>query len=403
MLRFAVLIVVVIVYGSLFPFDFRAAGGLFDAVGHLLHAWPDRTSFPDLIANVLLYMPLGFSVACAARPRIGWPAAFVIATMLGASLSICVELIQHFLPSRTTDLSDVLWNTVGVILGATGGTFAAHSVRGHGARVLRVADPIALLLAGAWIADRLWPFAPVLDVSHVKNALKPLLLHPQLVPADVLRHGTCWLAFAALLQAALPGPWSRMFAVGAMIGGPFVALIIVGRTITASSVVGAALAIAAWYLLSRRSPTATARAISVLLVATILCVGLAPYTLMDTPRPFDWIPFRAFVDGSILAASAAFLTKAFLYGTAVWAMARAGLGLAVSGGSLAALLVAIGWAQTYLPGRSAGITDGAIAVCMTLAIYFVRMPEPFVPEGTRLLARHARGAVAAPERTTARS
>jgi hypothetical protein len=118
--------------------------------------------------------------------------------------------------------------------------------------------------------------------------------------------------------------------------------------------------------------------LAILLTATILGVGLAPYGFAEIPRQFDWIPFRAFVDSSILAASGAFLTKSFLFGAAVWAAARSGLGLVIGGGSVTLLLLAVGWAQTYLPGRSGGITDAAIALCMILAMYFLR-PSPRGP------------------------
>jgi hypothetical protein len=234
---------------------------------------------------------------------------------------------------------------------------------------------MAFLLAGAWIADRLWPFVPTLDIDHIKDALKPLLLHPVLVPVEVLRHGACWLAFAALLHAGLPGRLSRALAFSAMFAGPFASLALEGRVISASSVLGAGLAIVAWWPLSRHSATAIARWLAILLAATVVVVGLAPFAFSEAPRHFDWIPFRGYMDSSILGASRAFLAKAFLFGSAVWASWRAGLGLIASGATVSGLLLAVGWAQTYLPAQPAGITDALIALCMTLAIQSFSTPR----------------------------
>jgi VanZ family protein len=374
MLRFAALVALAVIYGSLYPFDFHAGGGLAAALTQLLAAWPQRVSRADLIANVLLYAPLGFALAAAQAPRWGRPAALAAAVGLGAALSLAVELAQHFLPARSVSLIDVVCDTAGATAGGLCGTLTSGGGARARLRGLRTADPMALLLAATWIADRLWPFVPTLDISQIKSALKPLVLYPRLVPADVLRHGTCWLAFAVLLQASFPGRASRTALVAIMLAGPFAAVAIVGRTVSASAVLGAALACAAWLVLASRPEKAVARTLALLMAATILSVGLAPYTFMETQRPFGWVPFRGFIDGSMLAATSAFLTKVFLFGVAVWSAARAGLGLAAAGGLVGALLLAVGWAQTYLPGRSAGATDAAIALALTFAIRWLRSP-----------------------------
>src|SRR3954464_3532947 len=51
----------VIVYGSLYPFDFRIPAGGDGAVIALLRSWKEMPSGRgDTVANVLLYMPLGW-------------------------------------------------------------------------------------------------------------------------------------------------------------------------------------------------------------------------------------------------------------------------------------------------------------------------------------------------------
>jgi hypothetical protein len=240
---------------------------------------------------------------------------------------------------------------------------------------------MAFLLAGTWIAGVLWPFSLALDLGHVGAAIEPLL-HPDLAPLEILRYGTCWLAFASLCQAAVPGQFSRTLAFIATLAGPFAALAVEGRTTTLASVLGAGLAVVTSLALSGRSAKASARWLAILLAATILGVGLAPYEFVDTSRQFDWIPFSDYLDSSILGASGALLTKAFLFGSLVWASSQAGLRLIVVGALVSGLLLAIGWAQMYLPGQSPGITDALIALCMTLATQFFRAPAHSVARTT---------------------
>lgn len=70
----------------------------------------------DVVANVLLFVPLGF-LWCYARPHAkrSRPMAVVI---LGAGLSVLIETTQLFESTRTTSPADVIANAVGALLGA---------------------------------------------------------------------------------------------------------------------------------------------------------------------------------------------------------------------------------------------------------------------------------------------
>lgn len=59
------LIIAVIVYGSLYPFEFRPISGIEPAALALLKSWKETPSRGDFIANVALYMPLGFFAVLA--------------------------------------------------------------------------------------------------------------------------------------------------------------------------------------------------------------------------------------------------------------------------------------------------------------------------------------------------
>ena len=102
----------------------RGRGGinLVPFVSHVkgIVAWVQGKGAPwllvDLVVNVLLFMPLtvvlarGFQLARGLR-------AFARPTIaLGCVGSLVIEVGQLFRPSRTTDITDVLLNSLGVIL-----------------------------------------------------------------------------------------------------------------------------------------------------------------------------------------------------------------------------------------------------------------------------------------------
>src|ERR1043166_4285366 len=97
----AAVIVAVILYGSLFPFQFRLHNFPGNPFSYLLSTWNEPGGRIDIIENVLIYIPVGFFVALALaerRHRI-W-----LATTIGVAMSICVELLQFYDRTREPSL-----------------------------------------------------------------------------------------------------------------------------------------------------------------------------------------------------------------------------------------------------------------------------------------------------------
>jgi len=98
-------VILLILYGSFFPWRFSGV-----PVGPVL-VWPRTLFSGDALLNFLLYLPVG---ACAyyvfsERRRM----RFILPVILAFTLSLFVELTQVFIPSRTSELSDLLMNTLG--------------------------------------------------------------------------------------------------------------------------------------------------------------------------------------------------------------------------------------------------------------------------------------------------
>jgi glycopeptide antibiotics resistance protein len=73
----------------------------------------------DGLLNFAGFIPLGFFAAAAARRR-GWEAAAPLAAgaiLLGAALSLGIELVQVQLPARVSSATDLACNVLGTALG----------------------------------------------------------------------------------------------------------------------------------------------------------------------------------------------------------------------------------------------------------------------------------------------
>ena len=72
----------------------------------------------DILENIVGFVPLGFLFcACFSAIRPGIRAAF-IAVAAGITVSLIIETLQVYLPTRDSDLTDVITNALGTVIGA---------------------------------------------------------------------------------------------------------------------------------------------------------------------------------------------------------------------------------------------------------------------------------------------
>lgn len=109
--------VIVIVIATLFPFDFIERDHLY-LMMMLKRFFRPNSDIYDLIANILLFLPLGFGFGKIFQQRFSGKLVLLITSFfLSATVSLIVEIIQIYLPTRTPSLIDLLSNILGGILG----------------------------------------------------------------------------------------------------------------------------------------------------------------------------------------------------------------------------------------------------------------------------------------------
>jgi len=89
----------------------------------LLPPWKDlsyhRPDYSDIVINILGFLPFGFCFflhRCSLRPN-QKIANVLLVVLAGATVSLAIEVIQAWLPNRTSSVTDLLTNTTGTLLG----------------------------------------------------------------------------------------------------------------------------------------------------------------------------------------------------------------------------------------------------------------------------------------------
>lgn len=93
-----------------------------------------RRNFKDILVNVAGFIPLGFLFAGYLRYKgCGSVAVALLAVATGFGISLFIEVLQAFLPSRSSDMMDLIANTIGTMIGCL---FLVLSKFGIGAGLL---------------------------------------------------------------------------------------------------------------------------------------------------------------------------------------------------------------------------------------------------------------------------
>jgi VanZ family protein len=141
-----------IAYGSFIPFNFRgrSPGEAWDTFAWVMQTRWRVESRSDLLANVLLGVPLGFGILGARRvDRPGRAAAVRAGLTLWpgcVALAAAVEFAQLYFPGRTSSATDVLAQGVGAAVGMAGWVLTGQRLTDAARRVW--ADPRAGGAAG---------------------------------------------------------------------------------------------------------------------------------------------------------------------------------------------------------------------------------------------------------------
>lgn len=86
---------------------------LIETIKMLTNGWNIGYSYYQVIANILLFMPLGFLLPLLFEDIRSWKKIFIY----GCLTSVIIEVAQIFTLLNVTDIDDMIFNTLGAVLG----------------------------------------------------------------------------------------------------------------------------------------------------------------------------------------------------------------------------------------------------------------------------------------------
>jgi len=182
--------VLLVVYASLHPFSGWRDQGV-SPFAFLAGARPRYLTAFDLATNLAAYVPLGFFALLALHPLLRGALAFAAAGLAGCALSLLLEALQTYLPSRIPSNIDLATNGAGAFAGAglalrygVGllGSGRIYALR-HRWFLSGAAYDLGLVLFALWLFTQLNPET----LLFANGDLRELLAHapPALYPAEV--------------------------------------------------------------------------------------------------------------------------------------------------------------------------------------------------------------------------
>jgi len=370
--RILILVVALILYGSLYPWDFHLRRYGASPLWILLHRWDfhiNRYLIWDVAVNIVLYLPLGIFGFLSMSPRASRILRIALPLTMALVLSASVEMLQLFDDSRMCSLSDVASNMTGTALGMAAGAL----YRGRLQRLLARHGPAtllrpsgAVLLLACWFGYQVFPLFPTWGRTNLYRRIAAVGPLTAISPVETLIVFAEWLAVACLLESLFRRQ-ARVLLVLMLMVIPG-KLIIAGRSLTWADLVGPAAALAAWVWLPRPR---LRRSVPWLLTAALILAELAPFH-RDAPQAFVWVPFRGLFRSDWQDGFVVLFRKSFWYGAVLWLWRGSGYRLALTAPIAAVALFVLERAQVYLPGRTPEITDVVLALMMGLLLWLLR-------------------------------
>lgn len=187
---------------GLLPFEFLAA------------SWPRHVVLFDVAADVVGYAVLGALAVFAWHPRLRRGQAVLGATALGLALSILLESVQTYLPTRVASNVDVLCNAAGAFAGALAGLALAPlspALRGWRARLFLpgALSDLGVALLGLWLFMQLNPAMLLFGGGDLRNLIagpSGPARAPEFFAAIEAITAAANLAALALLASAIVAP-----------------------------------------------------------------------------------------------------------------------------------------------------------------------------------------------------
>ncbi|MFN2288615.1 MAG: VanZ family protein, partial [Chromatocurvus sp.] len=301
-----------IMYGSVYPFNFSAYTYTPERLAQLVNFSLERALDGNAIANVILFLPWGvFTVGASRRDGRTHLGALAFISLLGFIVAYAAQFAQVFIAGRVPSGIDVVWNILGGGLGIAAGLALIDRVR---LPLSAGPIPVPLFLVAGWLGYQWLPFVPTLDLGLLKDNVQALLANRVPAPFWVFQNTLLWLICLQLFERYGP-PLQRYWYPLGMLAVLAIGALLMGSTVNVDDIAGAACALVLWSLLGTRWYPGWQ---ALLLAAAIVGASYLPLQWRDSPGSFSWVPFSGALSSNVVLNVIATWKKLVLYGLLIW-------------------------------------------------------------------------------------
>jgi peptidoglycan/LPS O-acetylase OafA/YrhL/glycopeptide antibiotics resistance protein len=355
---------ILIVYGSLYPFNFTQSALTAQGISALFNFEITKTQLTNLIANIVLFVPFGVFLR-AAFPKYNSAGQLLLLAFMTFLFAYSIQALQIFTEDRQPWGGDAILNMIGYAIGV----FLYGSLRLDFLKTFKAShshQQISFFIAFIIIALELAPFAPSVDFDVLKANIKLLLNSPSIGWYWTFENTVFWLVTFYLLKIAFPN-WTHINKLSLLVMLILTSkFLIISSNINLSSLAGGILSLLIWKVFSQRI---NAQQLAILLLITILGNGLYPFELREQVGTFKWLPFSASMDGNLLINIIAFTKKTVFYGGVVWLFYLAKRRLLFGAVICAAIALLSEFLQIFFTNSVPDSTDFFIVIMVAFIIH----------------------------------
>lgn len=305
------IVIIIIVYGSLYPFNF-----VWTDVAEI--SWLDwganieqRTTNGDVLSNFLTFIPFGF-LAYFYQPMLTKSPFFRVALITTISLifAYLLQVAQFFLPTRVPTAGDALINLWGTITGLIGAIVLQKLLIRNPELESEWPQEYAsqLVLVICWCLYCLFPYFPELTLSNALSSIQPLIEMPVIDWKEGVFFMVFWWCFFDFIRI---NPWKKITPLVLM---TVLFALLSGKIIIANNSLDLTLVVAALLGLFLALIDGLKKTKLPILLAIIVALIVRNLLAEAQTSYFNWMPFELYLSGSMWTNTQVFLEKLFVYG-----------------------------------------------------------------------------------------
>lgn len=306
----------VIIYGSLFPFDFQYVNWANEGRRMLFSTSFFGGKITDILSNILLFIPLGFSGSELISRHTKSEKFYIYLCFFAFILAIGLQILQIYIPQRFPAFYDAVWNIIGTFVGILLANFMARRYP----HILNSDNKISLfILLSSWIFFLLLPFIFSFEKSLLTQNINAHISLEEYKLANIFIFTGIWLAFERLLDEMVYIKKNILFSLeSVLILTTVLKIFTFNNVIEPEIFLGGIIAV----IISKSSfykNRAAYKCIALILIPSMFYYSLYPFEFTNNPyKDFIWIPFAELFSSNILGTLRTLFFKIFVYGAIVW-------------------------------------------------------------------------------------